>query len=96
MNDAEIRRIVSEYFDKGGSKMNLKDLKKDHPELVAELKAEHYKEYLEKGGGSLEQAAGDQIAGKAGVKTPNIKPQHEKTEEERAADQIASRGGIRK
>ena len=48
--------------------MTLSELKQKYPELVAELKKEHYKEYLEKHGDKLEQAAADQIAGRAGIK----------------------------
>ena len=43
------------------SDLTLIQLKQRYPKLVAELKKEHYKKYLEKGD-NLEQAAADQIA----------------------------------
>jgi len=99
MNEAEIRQFIIEYLDKGGSKMSLtlSELKRKYPQVVAELKKEHRKEYDAAHGESLEMRAAEQISkqGKIG-KDLNLKPDHLKSEEERAADQIASRGGIRK
>ena len=96
MNEREIRQIVTEYIEGGKMSLTLDQLKEKYPKLVAELKAEHRKEYDKAHGGSLEQAAGDQIAGKAGVKTPNRKPEAEKSEEEKAADAIAQRAGVKR
>ena len=97
MNEAEIRKIVSEYLMNKGDKMNLSELKQKHPDLVVQLRKENYAEYLKTGGGNLEEKAAAVIAKQGRVGKPlNTKPQHEKSSEEAAADQIAGKAGIRK
>ena len=100
MNEREIRQFIIECFEKGGSTMSLSliELKQKYPDLVAQLRKEHYAEYLAKGGtpGNLEEEAANQIANKGGVKKTKPRPTGSKTAEARAADQIAGRAGIRK
>ena len=99
MNEREIRQFIIECFEKGGSTMSLSliELKQKYPDLVAQLRKENYAEYLKTGGGNLEEKAAAVIAKQGRVGKPlNTKPQHEKSSEEAAADQIAGKAGIRK
>lgn len=99
MNEAKIRQMVSEYLDKGGSTMGLtlSELKTKYPKLCAELKAEHRAQYDKEHGGSLEAQAAKVIAEQGRVgKQLKTKPEHLKSEEERAGDQIAGKARVKR